>query len=89
MGEGQLDDLELDGPITLRILDGTAWDFTQAKLWRWWKTVECGGLISSYCPINPHGKAGKEEKEMLFKQNIKFELRGPGPPSRTCTPITG
>ena len=31
MGEDQLDDLELDGPITLRILNGTAWDFTQAK----------------------------------------------------------
>ena len=31
MGEDQLDDLELDGPITLRILDGTAWDFAQAK----------------------------------------------------------
>ena len=25
MGEDQLDDLELDGPITLRILDGIAW----------------------------------------------------------------
>ena len=23
--------IELDGPITLRILDGIAWDFTQAK----------------------------------------------------------
>ena len=31
MGEHQLDDLELDGPITLRILDGIAWDFAQAK----------------------------------------------------------
>ena len=31
MGENQLDDLELNGPITLRILDGIAWDFTQAK----------------------------------------------------------
>ena len=30
-GEGQLDDLELDGPITSRILDGIAWDFTQEK----------------------------------------------------------
>ena len=30
MGEDQLDDLELDGPITLRILDGIAWDFAQA-----------------------------------------------------------
>ena len=25
MGKDQLDDLELDGPITLRILDGIAW----------------------------------------------------------------
>ena len=24
-GEDQLDDLELDGPVTLRILDGIAW----------------------------------------------------------------
>ena len=31
MGEDWEDDLELDGPITLRILDGIAWDFTQAK----------------------------------------------------------
>ena len=31
MGEDQLDDLELDGPITLRILDGIALDFAQAK----------------------------------------------------------
>ena len=30
-GEDQLDDLELDGPITLRILDGIAWDFAQVK----------------------------------------------------------
>ena len=26
---------------------------------------------------------------MLFKQNIEFQLRGPGPPGRTCAPITG
>ena len=31
MGKDQLYDLELDGPITLKILDGIAWDFTQAK----------------------------------------------------------
>ena len=31
MVEDQLDDLELDGPITLRILDGIAWDFAQVK----------------------------------------------------------
>ena len=26
---------------------------------------------------------------MLIEQNIEFELKGPGPPGRTCTPITG
>ena len=69
MGEDQLDDLELDGPITLRILDGTAWDFTQAKWWRWWKTMRCGFLNSSCCPRNPHKKAGNEEEEY----NLKLE----------------
>ena len=31
IGEDELDDLERDGPITLGILNGIAWDFTQAK----------------------------------------------------------
>ena len=31
MGEDQSDDLELDGPITLKILDGIAWDFAQIE----------------------------------------------------------
>ena len=31
----------------------------------------------------------KKLGEMLIEQIIKFELRGPRPPSRTCTPITG
>ena len=48
-------------------LDGTAWDFAQAKWWRWWKTVRCGGLISSCCPRNPHGKAGNEERRRRSK----------------------
>ena len=66
MGEDQLDDLELDGPITLRILDGIAWDFAQAKWWRWWKTVKCGGLLSSCCRRNPHEKrAMKKEEEFV------------------------
>ena len=26
---------------------------------------------------------------MLIEQIIELQLRGPGPPSRTCTPITG
>ena len=32
MGEDQSDDLELDGPITLRILDGIAWDFANEMM---------------------------------------------------------
>ena len=31
MGEDQLDDLELHGPITLRILDGIVWDLARVK----------------------------------------------------------
>ena len=74
MGEDQLDDLELDGPITLRILDGIAWDFTQAKWWMWWNTVKCGGLISSCCSHNLHGKAGNEERRShAWVQVVKFE----------------
>ena len=26
---------------------------------------------------------------MLIEQIIEIELRGPGPPGRTCTPVTG
>ena len=26
---------------------------------------------------------------MLIEQIIEFELKGPGPPGRTCTPLTG
>ena len=53
----------VDGPITLRILDGIAWDFTQAKWWKWSKTEKCGGLISSCCPCNLHSKTGNEERK--------------------------
>ena len=31
MEEGHLDNQELQKPIIMRILDGIAWDFTQAK----------------------------------------------------------
>ena len=76
MGEDQLDNLELDGPITLRILDGIAWDFTQAKWWMWWKTVKCGGLMSSCCPRNPHGKVAikKEEEERMAYALYYFSI---------------
>ena len=36
MGEDQLDDLELNGPITLRILDGIVWDLPK-------RNNECDG----------------------------------------------
>ena len=60
--------------VILRILDGIAWDFAQAKWWRWWKTVRCGCSILSYCPRNPHGKAGNEERRKK-KKNIFCLLR--------------
>ena len=41
LGEDQLDDLE--GPITLRILNGIAWDFIQAKYRMRWKTLSVVG----------------------------------------------
>ena len=31
----------------------------------------------------------KIAEKMLIKQIIEFQLRGPGPPGRTCTPMTG
>ena len=60
----QLDDLDLDWPITLRILDGIAWDFTQAKWWMWLMTLKSGCVISSCCPPTlTEKRAMKKEKE--------------------------
>ena len=68
VGKEQLDDLELDGPITLRILDGITRDFTQAKWWRWWKTVKCSGLILTVAPATLTEKRAvkKDENELTF-----------------------
>ena len=30
--------------------------------------MRCGGSILSYCPHNPHGKAGNEERRITFTQ---------------------
>ena len=68
IGENQLNDLELDGPITLRILDGIARDFIEGKWWMWWKTVKCGDLISNCCPRNPHGKASNEKRREVISR---------------------
>ena len=45
-------------------------DFAQAKWWRWWKTEKCGGLISSCCPRNSHGKSGKWRKKKKERRRI-------------------
>jgi len=41
--------------------------FNQAKCWRWWKTVMCGGSILSCCPRNPlgHERVLKKEEAIL------------------------
>ena len=42
-------------------------------------------LASFYAQNTFKKKLGK----MFIEQIIEFELRGPGPPGRACTPITG
>ena len=58
MGEDQLDKLELDGMITLMILDGIAWDFAKRndggdedrEVWR---------LNLELLPLQPSQKSGQ------------------------------
>jgi len=49
----------------LRISDGTAWGFNQAKYWKWLADRDVCGSVLSCCPGNPHGheRALKEEEE--------------------------
>ena len=73
MGEDQLDDLDLDGPITLRILDGSAWNHPSKmmedrdrELWQF--DLELGHN-------SPHEKVGNEERRklwILITSNLKF-----------------
>jgi len=67
--KGRWDDHEHAGKTALRILDGTAWGFNQAKSWRWRRTVMYGGSILSRCPLNPHGheRARKEQDVSVSK----------------------
>ena len=37
--------------------------------------MRCGGLILSYCPRNPHGKAGNEERRTLFCDSFVVKIR--------------
>ena len=51
--------------------------FAQVK---WWKSVIFGGLISSCCSRNPHGKAGNKkesEREIQFGDLLIFENEYP------------
>ena len=46
--------------------------------------------LNSTSPAFMHKILRKKQLErMLIKQIIEFQLRGPGPPGRTYTPITG
>jgi len=76
--KGRWDDYKYVGKTTLRILDRIAWDFNQAKCWRWWLNVMCGGSILSCCPHNPHGheRALKEEEEKKINKDVFFKLFG-------------
>ena len=63
MGEDQLDDLELDGPITLRILGGIAMDFTTSEVMDVIEDREEWRPNLELLPRNFHGKAGNEERK--------------------------
>ena len=39
--------------------------------------------------FNAQNTLKKYLEKMLIVQIIELQLRGPGPPDRTCTPITG
>ena len=47
-------------------------------------------IFTSTSPVFTHKILLKKYLEkMLIVQIIELQLRGPGPPDRTCTPITG
>ena len=66
-GEDQLNKLELDGPITIRILDGIVGDFTRAKWWMWWNTGDKAAWSRAVAPATLTEKRAikKEEQQML------------------------
>ena len=58
-GEDQLDDLELDGPATLRILDKIAWDFIQSKMMDEMEDREVWQLNLKLLPPQPSRNNGQ------------------------------
>ena len=68
----QSDDLELDGPIEFRILDGIAWDFTKRNdggddREGWWVNLEL-------LPSQPSRKRGNEERRGKIGIEIGHEF---------------
>ena len=37
--------------------------------------MRCGGSILSYCPRNPHGKAGNEERRKEEEEEVRMAVR--------------
>ena len=52
----------LDGPITLRIFNGIAWDFTQAKWWMWWRPWSVAAYYQAAAP-QPSRISGQSRKK--------------------------
>ena len=46
-------------------------------------------LLASFYAQNTEKKLARRKKSANLERNVEFELGGPGPPGRTCTPITG
>ena len=68
MGEDQLDELELDGPITLRILIGITWGSIQANDGRE-EDHEVRRLNLELLPSQPSRKSGQWRKKKIFGSN--------------------
>ena len=55
--------------------------------------ITCLVSVTIYCTNDLPGqfwrtKHLKKKRKMLIEQIIEIELRGPGPPGRTCNPVT-
>ena len=62
MGEYQLDDLELDGPIKLKILGGIVSGLHSNEMINAMEDCEVWRYNLELLPPNPYEKAGNEEK---------------------------
>ena len=72
MGEDQLDDLELDGPITLRILDGIAKDLNPSEMIDVMEDREVWRFNFKLLPPQPSWKS--ENAERRRKKRYPFQI---------------